>query len=115
MKHSIFWKKQNVLITGGTSGLGRALAIDVQKRGASVAIVARRIPAEPVPGAHLILGDVSDKNQIHRIYAEALTALGSVDLLFNNASQLGATPLRLLIDTDCEDLAGVLETNLLGP
>jgi len=55
------------------------------------------------------------KEDIYRISGEALAQLGSVDLLINNASYLGATPLRLLADTDCEDFAQVLETNVLGP
>lgn len=41
--------------------------------------------------------------------------IGPVDLVIHNASTLGAVPLRLLLDTECEDLARVLETNLVGP
>ena len=38
-----------------------------------------------------------------------------MDTLFNNASYLGETPLKLLLDTECEDLEAVLTTNLVGP
>lgn len=113
MQHSQFWAGKKALITGGTSGLGRALAGELHRRGADVAIVARNPPL--VQNFHFIQGDVSDQRQIHRIHAEALSHLGSIDVLFNNASRLGPTPLRLLLDTECEDLARVLETNLLGP
>lgn len=41
--------------------------------------------------------------------------LGDVDILFNVASYLGQTPLRLLVDTDCEDMEQVLQTNVIGP
>jgi NAD(P)-dependent dehydrogenase (short-subunit alcohol dehydrogenase family) len=41
--------------------------------------------------------------------------VGPVDLLVQNASTLGRTPLRLLLDTDCEDLERVLAVNLVGP
>jgi len=41
--------------------------------------------------------------------------VGPIDLLVHNASTLGPTPLRLLLDTECEDLQHVLETNLIGP
>ena len=41
--------------------------------------------------------------------------LGGVDVLVNNASDLGPTPLALLADTQCEDLERALATNLLGP
>ena len=45
----------------------------------------------------------------------AAALVGPIDLLIHNASSLGKTPLRLLLDTDCEDLSQVLETNLVGP
>jgi NAD(P)-dependent dehydrogenase (short-subunit alcohol dehydrogenase family) len=38
-----------------------------------------------------------------------------VDILVNNASSLGPTPLRLLLDTECEDLEHVLSVNVVGP
>ena len=41
--------------------------------------------------------------------------LGGLDVLVNNASSLGPVPLRLLTDTDCEDVERALATNLLGP
>jgi NAD(P)-dependent dehydrogenase (short-subunit alcohol dehydrogenase family) len=108
-----FWNEKRVLITGGTSGLGLALARALTARRARVAVVARHRPAETV--GLFIQGDVADKTQIHRIFAEAETELGGVDVLVNNASSLGPTPLKLLMDTDCEDLEAVLETNLVGP
>jgi NAD(P)-dependent dehydrogenase (short-subunit alcohol dehydrogenase family) len=110
---SLYWNNKKILITGGTSGLGRALAHQLIEVGARVATLARHRPNEIV--GHFIAGDVSDKTQIHRIYAEATGYLGGLDLMVNNASTLGPTPLRLLADTDCEDLESVLQTNLVGP
>jgi NAD(P)-dependent dehydrogenase (short-subunit alcohol dehydrogenase family) len=46
---------------------------------------------------------------------QILGALGGLDVLINNASDLGPTPLALLADTECEDLERALATNLLGP
>ena len=108
-----YWKNKRVLITGGTSGLGQQLAHQLLHLKAQVAVVARHRPDMPV--GYFIAGDVSDQHQTHRIYAEAVHALGGVDVLINNASTLGPTPLRLLMDTECEDLALVLQTNLVGP
>lgn len=109
-----------VAITGGTSGLGLALAREWTARGARVAFVARdanrvgRV-ASRLPGSVGIAGDVADKAQIHRIALQVAGSLGGLDVLVNNASSLGPVPLRPLADTDCEDLEAALATNLLGP
>ena len=89
-------------------------------RGARVAFVARtRGRVEQVarehPGAHGIVGDVSVKDDIHPIALQIVGELGGLDVLINNASDLGPTPLALLGDTDCEYLERALATNVLGP
>jgi len=65
--------------------------------------------------AYALPGDVSRKEDVHAIAGAAAALVGPVDLLIHNASALGPTPLRLLLDTECEDLQAVLETNLVGP
>ena len=107
-------------VTGGTSGLGLALVRELLDRGARVAFVARgRDRVERVArehdGAHGIVGDISIKDDIHPIAIQIVGELGGVDVLVNNASDLGPAPLRLLADTDCEDLERALATNVLGP
>jgi NAD(P)-dependent dehydrogenase (short-subunit alcohol dehydrogenase family) len=109
-----------VAVTGGTSGLGLALVRELLGRGARVAFVARtpsRVEqvARAHTGAHGIVGDVAAKTDIHAIAVQIVGELGGLDVLVNNASELGPTPLRLLGDTDCEDLERALATNLLGP
>jgi NAD(P)-dependent dehydrogenase (short-subunit alcohol dehydrogenase family) len=109
-----------VAVTGGTSGLGLALVRALLHRGARVAFVARgreRVErvAKEHDGAHGIVGDVSAKEDIHPIALQILGELGGVDVLINNASDLGPTPLALLGDTDCEDLERALDTNVVGP
>src|SRR6516165_5127266 len=109
-----------VAITGGTSGLGLALVREFLNRGTQVAFVARHRDSianvtKEHPGARGIVGDVSKKDDIHPIVIQILAALGGLDVLINNASDLGPTPLALLADTDCEDLERALATNLLGP
>jgi NAD(P)-dependent dehydrogenase (short-subunit alcohol dehydrogenase family) len=107
-------------VTGGTSGLGLALVRELLQRGAKVAFVARgrdrveRVLRE-LPDTHGIIGDVSKKEDVHPIAMQIQAALGGLDLLINNASDLGPVPLALLADTDCEDLERALATNALGP
>jgi NAD(P)-dependent dehydrogenase (short-subunit alcohol dehydrogenase family) len=109
-----------VAVTGGTSGLGLALVRELLGRGARVAFVARtpgRVEqvARAHPGAHGIVGNVALKDDIYPLAMQIVGELGGLDVLINNASDLGPTPLALLGDTDCEDLERALATNLLGP
>ena len=109
-----------VAITGGSAGLGLALARALHAQQAQVAFVARdaaRVAraADALPGSHGIVGDVSVKDGIHRIALQITGALGGLDVLVNNASSLGPVPLALLADTECEDFEAALATNLLGP
>jgi NAD(P)-dependent dehydrogenase (short-subunit alcohol dehydrogenase family) len=109
-----------VAITGGTSGLGLALLRELLGRGAHIAFVARgREGVERVvrqhPGTNGIVGDVSKKTDIYPTALQITGLLGGLDVLINNASDLGPAPLALLADTDCEDLERAFQTNVLGP
>ena len=111
---------RRVAITGGTAGLGRALVHELLSRGADVAFIARKPNgvvrvSQELGRPHGIIGDVSSKEDIHRIALQVLGALGGLDVLINNASDLGPVPLQLLADTQCEDLERALVTNVLGP
>jgi NAD(P)-dependent dehydrogenase (short-subunit alcohol dehydrogenase family) len=119
-----FLEGKAALVTGASRGLGEALAKELARRGARVVLVARgadeleRVAAEirSTGGeAHVLPADISDKQAVHPLAGAASALVGPIDLLVHNASFLGPTPLRLLLDTECEDLARVLETNLVGP
>jgi NAD(P)-dependent dehydrogenase (short-subunit alcohol dehydrogenase family) len=112
------------LVTGASRGLGAALAKELARRGARVVLVARgagaldRVAADirSFGGiAHVLPADISEKAAIYPHAGAAAALVGPIDVLVHNASLLGPTPLRLLLDTDCEDLSRVLETNLVGP
>src|SRR5438445_4037830 len=111
--------KLRVAITGGTCGLGLALLREWRRRGARVAFVARTPRSvEDVAQehqAHGIVGDVARQEDIHPIALQITAALGGLDVLVNNASSLGPTPLALLADTECEQFELALATNVLGP
>jgi NAD(P)-dependent dehydrogenase (short-subunit alcohol dehydrogenase family) len=112
-------KGLRVAVTGGTSGLGLALVRDLAARDAHVVFVARRArPVERVSretGACGVVGDVGRKEDIHAMALEIAWSLGGLDVLVNSASSLGPTPLKLLADTECEELQEALVVNVLGP
>jgi NAD(P)-dependent dehydrogenase (short-subunit alcohol dehydrogenase family) len=123
--HTLDPRPQTAIITGASRGLGlglaRSLALD---HGLRVALVARSPGALDAAVAGIlaaggeavgIAADLGDKRAIHRISGVAAAALGDIDMLVNNASSLGPTPLRPLLDSECEDFGAVLEANLLGP
>lgn len=113
------------LVTGASKGLGKALSLELARRGARVVMVARGEAALEEAAAEVrretgavavpLAFDVADKNATHVIAAMAAELGGEVDILVHNASALGPVPMPLLLDLDCEDLAGVLETNVVGP
>ncbi len=93
--------------------LGARVAL-VARGATELETVAARIRAQG-GDAHALPADMGDKRAIHAIAGAAAAVVGPIDLLIHNASTLGPTPLRLLLDTECEDLSAVLETNLVGP
>ena len=112
------FKGLRVAITGGTSGLGLALVRRLAAAGARVAFVARSGPSVErtanATGAYGVVGDVGRKGDIYAIALQITGNLNGLDVLINNASSLGPTPLALLTDTACEDLEEALEVNVLG-
>ena len=112
------------LITGASRGLGEALALELGRQGARLVLVSRsRAALEPIVQrirdaggeAHALEADIGAKGDIYPLAGAATALVGPIDLLLHNASELGPTPLRLLLDTECEDLERVLAVNLLGP
>jgi NAD(P)-dependent dehydrogenase (short-subunit alcohol dehydrogenase family) len=108
-------KDLRVAVTGGTSGLGLALVQHLVGRGVCVAFVARdaeavkRIATETA--GYGIVGDIGQKEDIYSIALQITGNLGGLDVLINNASALGPTPLAMLADTECEELEQALMVN----
>jgi len=112
------------VVTGASQGLGRAIALAYAREGADLLLVARRPePLEAVRVEVEALGvravavpaDVGVPAEVERVAATALDTFGRVDVLVNNASELGPTPMPYLIDTDPAALDRVLAVNVTGP
>jgi NAD(P)-dependent dehydrogenase (short-subunit alcohol dehydrogenase family) len=106
------------VITGGSAGLGRALAVALAREGWRVVVDGRNAErlaaAADQHGIVAVPGD--DTNDWHRgAISAAVEREGRVDLLVHNASTLGPTPLPHLATTELGDLAGVWRTNVEAP
>ena len=119
-------KGKVILITGASRGLGRALALEFAHQGASLIINSRASSTDDLAdtergvralGAEVlgVVADVSDRADVERLAGESLAHFGRVDVLINNASALGPSPMPYLIDYPIEDFEGVLRTNVTGP
>jgi NAD(P)-dependent dehydrogenase (short-subunit alcohol dehydrogenase family) len=112
------------LVTGASRGLGRALAEELARRGAKVVLVARDAgplaeAAERIVArggrAWAVAGDVGEPGSEVAIVGRAAALAGTVDILVNNASTLGAVPMPLLADARPDDVRRTFEVNVLGP
>ena len=108
------------LVTGGSRGLGRALAAELTARGWRVVVDARDADRLAATVAGLgdpalvtaVSGDVADPAH-RRALAEAVG--DRLDLLVNNASDLGPSPLPRLADLDPERFQALLTVNTVAP
>ena len=103
------------LVTGGSSGIGRAIAESLIGAGAKVAITGRdRAKLESTAsaiGAHAIQADVSKEPDVEQTYRETLDAFGDLDILVNNA---GVGVFKPLVEMDLASFERVLATNVTG-
>jgi NAD(P)-dependent dehydrogenase (short-subunit alcohol dehydrogenase family) len=110
------------LITGGDSGIGRAIAIAFAKEGADVAInyleedtdakETQRLVGEHGRQCLLLRGDVGDEKLCRRIVDQTVKELGHLDILVNNASE--QHPQESIEDITAEQLERTFRTNVFG-
>jgi glucose 1-dehydrogenase len=121
-------KGKGVLVTGGTSGIGQAIAVRFAEYGANVAINYLRQPGEATETEEqvqacvnrvqhegvrdvLVQGDVSQERDVEKMVGEAVRGLGGLDVLVNNA---GIQISRHSHELSSEDFDKVLAVNLRG-
>lgn len=115
------FRGKNVIVTGGSRGIGRAIALEFGKQGANVVINYRNntAKAEEVAAeiegcggkALLVKGDIRLAEESDQLIKNALKAFGTIDILINNA---GITRDNLLIRMKEEEFQSVIDTNLKG-
>jgi len=109
-------------VTGGGTGIGRAIAERLVRQGAKVIITGRRpevlkataqeLSSHPGSGEILAIpGDASNPAHAHEVVAQAGRKWGAIDLLVNNA---GANPVRSVFDTTFEEYQKSFEINCLS-
>jgi NAD(P)-dependent dehydrogenase (short-subunit alcohol dehydrogenase family) len=117
-------KNKIALITGASRGLGRALALAFARDGANLVLCARaqktlQSVAQEVKklGREVLAvqADVGQKQDVERLAATALVTFDHIDILVNNASTLGPSPMPYLIDYPTDAFEEVLRINTLGP
>lgn len=107
--------KANVLITGGSSGIGRETARHLTAAGARVAICGRNKEklenAAADTGAYVIQADVSNEEDVRRMVATVVDKFGDYNVLINNAGYGYFAPLT---EIDLEEFNRVIATNVVG-
>jgi NAD(P)-dependent dehydrogenase (short-subunit alcohol dehydrogenase family) len=109
------------LVTGATSGIGRALAVALAKEGAAVAITGRRATLLEETAAAVravagrvatIVGDQREEGHAKEAVERAVRELGGLNVLVNNAGVIGAGPLETTTTAEWDRL---FDTDLKGP
>src|SRR3954447_15339725 len=112
-----------VLVTGASRGLGREIARRLADEGAGLILTARGADALDAAAGELaqrtavlaLAGDVADAAFAARLVRAGLDRFGRIDVLVNNASTVGPSPMPALADYPLDAFAAVLRTNLVAP
>ncbi|AWM12491.1 short-chain dehydrogenase/reductase [Flavobacterium sediminis] len=101
-----------VFITGGSSGIGKAVGVFLKNKGFTVYGTSRNPERFPDAEINLIALDVRDKGSIAKAIEEVVNQEGKIDVLINNAGVGITGPLE---EIPAEEIKNNFETNLFGP
>lgn len=102
---------KTVLITGASSGIGRATAAHLALKGYRVFGTSRRPSAATIDGFEMLTLDVTDELSVQTCVAEVLARAGRIDVLVNNA---GVDMMGAIEETSLDEAKWVFETNFFG-
>jgi NAD(P)-dependent dehydrogenase (short-subunit alcohol dehydrogenase family) len=116
MSKSKSFENQVVLVTGGSTGIGAAVALQLAEAGAAVVITGRReAPLRASAARHTgitpVVADVARAGDVARTIGEVRARCGRLDVLVNNAGILELAPLA---DASAEHVRRTFDTNVLG-
>lgn len=103
---------QVALVTGGTKGLGRSIALALAGAGAKVVVCARNAPEDTMPGTAFEAVDVRDPEAVQALVDGIVARHGRIDILVNNA---GGSPAVAAADASPRFSEAIVRLNLLAP
>ena len=115
-------KDKVAIVTGGGTGIGKAISLALANEGATVVLVARNLSrleeaAKDIKSkggkAKAIQADISDHEQVKRMIAQTVKDLGQIDILVNNAAR-GTFNNADVVDMDPKEWHDCLAANLTG-
>jgi len=117
-----FQRGHVAIVTGGSRGLGKALARELLRKGLTVIIDGRssveleraRQELSEIGDVIAVCGDVADAGHVHTL-VHAAEAAGGLDLLVNNASTLGKVPLPAIDTLERETFRALFDVNVFAP
>jgi len=115
-------RSSRAIVTGASSGIGRAVALELARHGVGLVVTARRedrlrqlaadiVAAQPQATVEIVVGDITDPATRQRALGTAQSKFGGLDILVNNA---GVGAMGLFVDAVPERVRRVMETNFFS-